>query len=103
MPRTSSAPWPSQPTLAPTTKAISRARPRDVWSDGASIAAYERGALCPGIAKLLYGSTSRVLIEKDAKSLIWVEKTEEALAEETQSTLEKARIAVEEYKESWEF
>ncbi|RZR75413.1 hypothetical protein BHM03_00056779 [Ensete ventricosum] len=43
-----------------------------VWSEGSYVTAYERGALYPALAKQLYGSTSKVLIEEATKSLIWV-------------------------------
>ncbi|RWV89355.1 hypothetical protein BHE74_00047174 [Ensete ventricosum] len=35
-----------------------------VWSYSSSVAAYERGALCPVLLKQLHGSTSKMLIEK---------------------------------------
>ena len=43
-----------------------------VWTDGMASATYALGALIPDITRQLYGSPSEVLIEKAAKSLVWV-------------------------------
>ena len=43
-----------------------------VWADGSMAQEFIRGALHPLLAKELYGSTSEVLAERAAKSLVWV-------------------------------
>ena len=52
-------------TRWPTLKADSR-----LWGDGLIAQEFVRGALHPGLAKDLYSSTSKVLAERVAKSLI---------------------------------
>ena len=43
-----------------------------LWGDGQTAQEFIRGALHPALAKDLYSSTSKVLVEQAAKSLIWV-------------------------------
>ncbi|THU61033.1 hypothetical protein C4D60_Mb07t19010 [Musa balbisiana] len=43
-----------------------------IWADGATAQEFVRGALHPALAKELYGSTSEVLADRAAKSLVWV-------------------------------
>ena len=43
-----------------------------VWAEGDSSAAFLRGALHPDVAGDLYTQPSRALLNKSAKSLVWV-------------------------------